>query len=218
MEVCASTFDALRNARSSSECCSWTSNESRAAPTIHRIRGLGEDRRAGCEVAREGSSSSIGQMRLDKGLDRLPAIFELIPDNKRKLLSLAFCGRGDCQEIIAKMTSLLEVSRMPADRFLSDIEVAQELAKSDVLLAPYRFVTASGTVVLALCRGLSVIAYDTGALGEIVRPDGLVRLKDECEFAERIGAAIETGGGGPVRSLQAWRQASLEAWLEAVHY
>ena len=158
----------------------------------------------------------LGQMRSDKGLDRLQAILELIPEMTRRHISLAFAGRGNCSEIIRKVMPLVDVSRIPTDHLLSDIEVAQELAKSDVLLAPYRLTTASGTVVLALCRGLNVVAYDTGALAEVLAPDGLVPPGDELGFAERICVAIKTRCGGPVRSFQAWRQASLEAWLEAV--
>jgi glycosyltransferase involved in cell wall biosynthesis len=174
------------------------------------------------KIARDAKSPAktrfllLGQMRSDKGLNRLPTIFGLIPRQKRMRMSLAFVGQGNCSEIVAQMTPLVEVTRIPSDHLLSDIEIAQEFATGDVLLAPYLLVSASGTVVLALSRGLSVIAYDAGALADVVAPDGLVRVGDEFGFAERIGAAIERRCGGPVRSLQAWRQESLEAWLEAV--
>jgi glycosyltransferase involved in cell wall biosynthesis len=158
----------------------------------------------------------LGRMDPDKGLDRLPAIFGLIPENKRNRISVAFAGKGSCDEVIAKMAQLVDVTRKPSDRLLSDIEVAQELAKSDVLIAPYRLVTGSATVVLALSRGLNVIAYDAGALAEIVNADGLVRHGDEAGFAERICAVINGRCGGPARSIDAWRQATLEAWLEAI--
>ena len=158
----------------------------------------------------------LGRMDPDKGLDRLPAIFGLIPENKRKQISLAFAGKGNCDEVIAKMAQLVDVTRKPSDRLLSDIEVAQELAKSDVLIAPYRLVTGSSTVILALSMGLNVIAYDAGALAEIVHADGLVRHGDEAGFAERICTVIDGPCGGPARSIDAWRQATLEAWLEAI--
>jgi len=158
----------------------------------------------------------LGQMRDDKGLDRLPDIFALIPEVKRSQISIAFAGRGDCTEIISKMRGLVAITRVPTNQYLSDVEIAQELAKSDVLLAPYPRVTASGSVVLALCRGMGVIAYDTGALAEVVSPEGLVPLGDEFTFAMRIVAATNLFVGGPKDPLHAWREASLRAWLEAL--
>jgi len=158
----------------------------------------------------------LGRMAPDKGLDRLPAIFALIPENKRKQLSLAFAGKGQCDEVIAKMTQLVDVTRRPSDRLLSDVEIAEELAKSDVLIAPYRLVTASSTVVLALSMGLNVIAYDAGALADIVHADGLVQHGDEAGFAARICTVIDQPCGGPARSIDAWKQATREAWLQAI--
>jgi glycosyltransferase involved in cell wall biosynthesis len=158
----------------------------------------------------------LGRMGHDKGLDRLPNIFGHLPENIRERISLSFAGRGNCSDVIAKLLPLVDISRKPADRLLSDIEVIEELANSDILIAPYRLVSASSSVVLPLCRGLRVVAYDTGSLAEVVAPDGLVRPGDEVAFAQRIGAAIETNCGGPLRSLESWKQASLEAWLRAI--
>ncbi len=158
----------------------------------------------------------LGRMDPDKGLDRLPAIFGLVPENKRKQISLAFAGKGKCDDVVAKVAELVDVTRKPSDRLLSDIEIARELAKSDVLIAPYRLVTASSTVVLALSMGLNVIAYDAGALADVVHPSGLVRHGDEAAFAERICTVIDAPCGGPARSIDAWRQATLDAWLQAI--
>jgi glycosyltransferase involved in cell wall biosynthesis len=159
----------------------------------------------------------LGRMSADKGLARLPAILGLVPEEKRNRIAIAFAGKGNCDDIIARLPRQVEVSRLPVDRFLSDPEIAQELAQSDVLLAPYALnTTASGSVILALCRGLSVVAYDAGALADVVAADGLVRHGDEAGFAARIGAVLDAPCGGPTQSLDAWRQASLEAWLAAI--
>ena len=72
------------------------------------------------------------------------------------------------------------------------------------------------TVVLALSMGLNVIAYDAGALADVVHPSGLVRHGDEAAFAERICTVIDAPCGGPARSIDAWRQATLDAWLQAI--
>jgi glycosyltransferase involved in cell wall biosynthesis len=155
-------------------------------------------------------------MRPDKGLDRLPDVISHIPDNVRARISIAFAGQGDCADIIAKLKTLVPVARSPEARRLSDLEIARELARSDILLAPYPLVSASGTVVLALCRGLGVIAYDTGALADVINSDGLVPLGNEREFALRIEAALKADVGRPKHSLDAWRDSSLAAWLEAI--
>jgi glycosyltransferase involved in cell wall biosynthesis len=99
---------------------------------------------------------------------------------------------------------------------LSDLEIAGALAQSDVLIAPYPLVSASGTVVLALSRGLRVVAYDTGALSDVVARDGLVPVGDEKGFADRIMVTIGTGQGGPALGLAAWREQSFNCWLSAL--
>ncbi len=169
--------------------------------------------------ARQGTSCGLlvlGHMREDKGLDRLPAILKLLPGAVRRQLSISFTGQGNCGETIEAVARLVTVTRAPADHFLSDAEIAQELAKGDVLLAPYPLVSASGSVVLALSRGLRVIAYDTGALAGVVAPAGLVALGDERAFAERITAAVHEHCGGPAQSIPEWKRASLEAWSKII--
>lgn len=158
----------------------------------------------------------LGHMREDKGLDRLPAILGLLPSAERSQLSVCFAGRGDCGKVAEAVAPLVTVTRAPADHFLTDGEIAQELATSDVLLAPYPVVSASGSVVLALCRGLRVVAYDTGALADVVAPTGLVPPGEERAFAEKIAAAAHTQCGGPARSIPEWKHESLEAWSRII--
>jgi len=158
----------------------------------------------------------LGKIRPDKGLNRLPAIFKFVPKEVRKRISISFVGRGDCSAVISELKSLVSIKNMPSARIIGDVEIAQELAKSDVLLAPYSNVSASGTVVLALSRGLRVIAYDAGALAEVVAPDGLAPFGDECGLAKRIVAATKTPCGRSLHRICTWRQSSLRAWLDAI--
>lgn len=158
----------------------------------------------------------LGRMRPDKGLDRLPEIFRLLPVEIRKQISISFTGPGDCREVISQLTPLVSVTRVPSDRAISDIEIVQELAKCDVLLAPYPIVSASGSVVLALSRGLRVIAYNTGALAEVVAAEELVPLGDEQAFALCIASATKMRSGNPLREICAWRQTSLRTWLKVL--
>jgi glycosyltransferase involved in cell wall biosynthesis len=158
----------------------------------------------------------LGHMREDKGLDRLPVILGLLPNAGRSQFSISFAGRGDCGKAVAEVARLLTVTRAPVDHWLTDVEIAQELAKGDVLLAPYTRVSASGSVVLALSTGLRVVAYDTGALADVVAPTGLVGLGDERVFAERIAAAAHTHCGGPARTIPEWKDASFKAWSKVI--
>lgn len=158
----------------------------------------------------------LGQLRPDKGLDRIPSILSHLWADDRRRISVAFAGRGDCNEIVDRVAGLTEVVRRPSRHRLSDLEIASVLAQSDVLIAPYPLVSASGTVVLALSRGLRVVAYDTGALSDVVARDGLVPVGDEERFADRIMAAIGSGHGGPALGLAAWREQSFNCWLDAL--
>jgi glycosyltransferase involved in cell wall biosynthesis len=159
----------------------------------------------------------LGRMRPDKGLDRIPDILGHLQADDREHISVAFAGIGDCSEIVDRLGSLAEVVRRPSPYRLSDFEIATALAESDVLIAPYPLVSASGTVVLALSRGLRVVAYDTGALSDVVAPDGLVTPGDEEEFANRIMTAFRSGCGGPVQALAMWKEQSFNSWMQCLN-
>ena len=171
----------------------------------------------GSESAHQCRLLILGRMRPDKGLDRLPGILGHLGAGDRKRISIAFAGIGECSEIVTSVAALTEVVRRPSPCRLSDFEIAGALAQSDLLIAPYPLVSASGTVVLALSRGLRVIAYDTGALSDVVARDGLVPVGDERAFANRIMAAIGSGHGGPVQALATWREQSLLSWVRCLN-
>lgn len=159
----------------------------------------------------------LGQLRPDKGLDRIPGILGHLQSSDRDRISIAFAGKGECSEVVAKVAALTTVVHRPSEHHLSDVEIATVLAQTDVLIAPYRLVTASGTVVLALSRGLKVIAYDTGALSDVVARDGLVPVGDEGEFANRIMAAGRSEYGGPAQPLAMWKEQSFVSWVTCLN-
>ncbi len=171
----------------------------------------------GSRPAHHGCLLILGRMRPDKGLDRVPDILGHLQAGDRQRISIAFAGIGDCSEIVAKVAALTQVVRRPSRYRLSDFEIASVLAQSDVLIAPYPLVSASGTVVLALSSGLRVVAYDTGALSDVVAPDGLVTPGDEREFANRIMTAIRSGCGGPAQALATWKERSLHSWMQCLN-
>jgi glycosyltransferase involved in cell wall biosynthesis len=88
--------------------------------------------------------------------------------------------------------------------------------RSDILIAPYPVASASGTIVMAVCVGMGVIAYDVGAINDVVTPEELVRPGDELGFARKIEYAIEHRCRGGGRRIEAWRNESERAWVEIV--
>src|SRR5579859_7583962 len=169
------------------------------------------------EPARQYRLLILGRMRPDKGLDRVPSILGHLQAGDRQRISIAFAGIGDCGEIVARVADLTDVVRRPSPCRLSDFEIASVLAQSDLLIAPYPLVSASGTVVLALSRGLRVVAYDAGALSDVVAPDGLVTPGDEEEFANRIMTAMQSGCGGPAQALATWKERSFNSWMQCLN-
>jgi glycosyltransferase involved in cell wall biosynthesis len=157
----------------------------------------------------------LGQMRPDKGLERLPEIFARVPEAARARLTLAFAGRGRLDEMVARLERLTPIVRPISSRRLRDEDVAQALSECDTLLAPYPLVSASGSVVLALSRGLRVLAYDAGAICDALDEEGLVAPGDEEAMAERIAqAALGTRSAGGARTqAQAWTRRARAAWL-----
>jgi glycosyltransferase involved in cell wall biosynthesis len=97
--------------------------------------------------------------------------------------------------------------------FASDAEVARALRETRVLVAPYRQVSQSGTVALAVSAGLAAVAYDSGAVGSLpgvtTVPDG-----DAAAFANAVTAAL--GGAGRAVDVDAWADAAAADWLAAL--
>ncbi|MGL5734643.1 MAG: glycosyltransferase [Beijerinckiaceae bacterium] len=158
----------------------------------------------------------LGQMRADKGLERLPAILSHLSPAVRGNLRLGFAGRGKMSSIEDEIAQWIQVTRPVSRVRLNDHDIAAALNESDILLAPYPVVSASGSVVLALCCGLGVIAYDSGAIGDVLDKSGLVPSGDERAFSSRIEQAMTDGGGQPRIPLAQWRAQAQAAWIAAV--
>ncbi len=94
-------------------------------------------------------------------------------------------------------------------------EVAGYFAAADVLVLPYRHVSQSGVLFLALAHGLPVVATRVGALPEVLRDgesgllvppespralaEALVRLFGDGDLRRRLAA-----GGRAVAARHAW--------------
>lgn len=157
----------------------------------------------------------LGALRPDKGTDQL--IDVAIRLNPKKY-SLAVVGAGNLpdgfQDICQQrgLSLHLRVSPNPVE----DSVIAEAIMNADVLLAPYRDATVSGTIIMAQTAGLPALAYDVGALRDEVddralasscTPSDLVRVLDSWD-SERFSTYRISG---PLR-----RQLTLESWRSAV--
>jgi len=159
----------------------------------------------------------FGYIREYKGLDILlgawPAVVEEVPE--ARLLIAGDAGQltdARCDELAAWATRLGAVHRFG---FIPFEEVARYFAAADLLAMPYRSISQSGVLYLALSLGVPVVATAVGALPEVLR-DGesallippespadltraLVRLLNDGELRHHLAE-----GGRRIASAHSW--------------
>jgi glycosyltransferase involved in cell wall biosynthesis len=180
-------------------------------------------KRYGAPRTRPGLSTELlvlGQLQPHKGLDELPGILAELPALSRSRLRLTVCGKGTLDpNLAAALSDQVSLRDRTGPTFISDEELAAELRRADLLLAPYKGATQSGTVALALSAGIRVVAYDDGALRDLVDDSGLVARGDRVAFAKTLASAA--GGipvGRPRTPLDTWQSDAAIAWAAAVRY
>lgn len=142
-------------------------------------------RRAGLELL------FFGLVRPYKGLDvALRAIARCHrTDLRLSAVGEFWEGREETEALIHELGIADRVELVP--RYVTDAEAAQYFARADVVVLPYRSVTASGVVPVAYRYGKPVVVSDLPGLIDVVRPgetgwvvspddpDALARLLDE---------------------------------------
>lgn len=189
----------------------------RAVSTIPILPFLGwwADNRVGVERAKSGLV--LGHLRPDKGLDALRSIVRRLPVEARPECSVYICGRGElAAELLDDLRGCVPVVNRSSTEYVSDEAIATALGESSLLLAPYWGVTQSATVALALTAGLRVIAFDDGALRDLIDDDGLVEAGDFDSFAERWVAAVRGEAGSGRRDLDDWEEEVGDRWCALV--
>ena len=151
----------------------------------------------------------LGHLRPDKGLDRLPDALRGVPGTR-----VVVCGKGPLDPALrAALAEVATVDDRSAPGFATDAEVAAALRSSRVLVAPYRAVSQSGSVAMAVSAGLPVVAYDTGALGTlpgvVTVPDG-----DAAAFAAAVASALRAEGDAV--DVDGWAAAAWAEWRAAL--
>jgi beta-1,4-mannosyltransferase len=120
----------------------------------------------------------FGNMRPYKGVNDLLAAWPLLEGTRARLIAAGECSDEQLQEGL-RGTAATFINRRIADQ-----EVAALFQASDVVCAPFRAVTTSGSVLLALSFGRPVVVPRTGAMLDLPSevgffydsgaPDGLV--------------------------------------------
>jgi glycosyltransferase involved in cell wall biosynthesis len=117
----------------------------------------------------------FGRVEEYKGVDDLLAAMAALPGDARVRLTVA----GQCDDpalrsrlrVLARAASgrvILRLERVP------DNEVTGLLAASDVVVLPFRRITTSGTVMLALAHGRPLLVPDMAALAHLP-PQAVIR-------------------------------------------
>lgn len=159
----------------------------------------------------------LGRPRPDKGIDELAGILAALPVDVRASLVLRISGYVAAGEQLPPLGHLVSVEDFTANRFLSDLEVAQALASSSLLLAPLRGATQSGSIILALSAGLGVLAYDEGEIAAVLDDQGLVPPGDQGAFAQRLAGHVHGERVGAARmSMREWEDRCHLEWNEVM--
>lgn len=150
----------------------------------------------------------FGSLRPQKGIYPLvDAVQQLSPSEaKRTALHLLGQPKGaldeELPEVIAQLRRTLPSLHVHyEDRFLSDVELAQAIEQSDVVLAPYqRTEGSSGVLGQAAKHGRPVIGPSTGLISALIqefqlgttvdatRPDAIRNALRECLDDHNIGS------------------------------
>lgn len=122
----------------------------------------------------------IGRVEEYKGVDDLLSAFVSMPKNVAAHLTVA----GQCNDLHLQ-SRLLEFSERPEASIIIGPDLLPEgrmtelLAAADVVVLPFRRITTSGSVILALSHGRPLIVPDMPALGDlpdtaVIRYDGSI--------------------------------------------
>jgi glycosyltransferase involved in cell wall biosynthesis len=165
----------------------------------------GEARPVGRVVAFTGRAVNLliaGALAPRKGLHSTVDALSEASDETRRSVRLSVVGKPEkgFEDYVSQNLTRLKgmgVEVLSEIRFLSDLELDQQMAQSDIVLTPYRgFKGSSGIVIRAAHLGKPVISTDEGLLGHIVqlhRLGAVVDLGDTKQFAQCLDRIVSTG-------------------------
>lgn len=157
----------------------------------------------------------FGRVQEYKGVDDLLAAFVAIPD---EVAHLTVAGQCDDPKLRSRLYALarkvgtsvaLRLERVP------DEEVAELLGAADVVVLPFRYVTTSGSAMLALSHGRPLVVPDLPALADlpdqaVLRYDGgvpaLIAALTRLARADSETLAAMSAAAGSYASRTTWQE------------
>jgi len=128
---------------------------------------LGERCMAHSQTAQEpGRCLFFGRIEAYKGLRHFIAVIKNLNTQGLSVRGVV-AGRGSDLEP-HRATLVADPAFELIEKFLSPQEVATQFLRADVVVMPYENATQSGVAALALGAGRPVLAFDVGALAEMV--------------------------------------------------
>lgn len=163
---------------------------------------------------------SLGAIRADKRIDLLADVFSRVPPGIRARLRLRLIGRDRelGRGVVEAIAPIVPVVNDLDERGVGDVEIVSALAAADALLAFYPGATQSGSAILALTVGTRVLAFDAGALHEVIRSEFLVATDDLDAAAALIGDLVEgrLPPSANTLELRAWEARAKAEWSSLV--
>ena len=162
----------------------------------------------------------LGALRPDKGVDQLAEVFDEVAPDVRARLRVHLVGRdpGRGAAAAAALGRLVPVVNDMDELGVSDGRLISALSQADALLAFYPGATQSGSAILAMTIGRPVLAFDTGALPEIIRPEFLAPAGDRSAAARLIESLVN--GLLPATSnlmpITPWEDQAMSQWSALV--
>lgn len=149
--------------------------------------------------------SLFGYLTARKGVVVLLEALRHLPPLRRARVAVIVAGRTDpgLRATVDRMHQQLsrdcpELWLRFVDRRLTDGELSELVAGSDVVLAPYqRFVGSSGVLLWAAQAGRPVLTQDIGLMGRLTRDHGLGLTADMTDPAALASAMDAMIGHGP---------------------
>lgn len=145
----------------------------------------------------------FGSVQAYKGVDDLIDAFAALPDEIAAELTVA--GQCDDPELRSRLHALARGTRghvaLRLDR-VPEEEMTRLLAAADVVVLPYRRVTTSGSVMMALGHGRPLIVPDLAGLSEL--PDqAVLRYDGQTPALTAALARLAVADGGTLAAMSA---------------
>jgi glycosyltransferase involved in cell wall biosynthesis len=157
----------------------------------------------------------LGQLRPDKGGSDIAAIAEA----SQSAWDLDVIGPQPLSALLRERLAAagvrsLNVSELP--RPVSDTELIGRLLCSDVVIAPYKAVTETSSIHLAIALGVPVLGYESDALSRLLTKQSMATT------AGGLGRLLDAFAAAPwpthAVSLPALVSAAERGWADAISY